>query len=58
MHRLNVDIDDTLNSHLEQLPGSKSNHVRIALIEYLKQYRILNAASSQSTVKEVGYNEE
>ena len=61
MHRLNVDIDDDLNYWLGKLPGTKSTHVRIALVEYVKSKHkdlVVDVASSQSERKEVDYNEE
>lgn len=57
MVRLNVNLENNFYSRLKELPGTVSENVRFALIEYLKTKKVLDTASSQSKVKEGDINE-
>lgn len=51
MKRINLYIDDTMFSHFKNLPGTLSEHIRVAMYEYLQKLKEFNATASQSKRK-------
>mgnify|MGYP007071602305 CR=1 FL=1 len=57
MARINLYIETSLFNQLKELPGTLSEHVRIAIREYLARIKEFNASASQSKRKEGDSNE-
>jgi VIT1/CCC1 family predicted Fe2+/Mn2+ transporter len=52
MKRIDFYIDETLFYHLKNLSGTISEHIRRAVIEYVKKEKQLDVSSSQSKRRE------
>ena len=57
MRRLNLFIDDETFIKLKTLPGTMTEHIKIAIRDYLKDLYKVSASASQSQRKEESDNE-
>jgi len=52
MKRINFYLDDNYYDYLRKLPGSLSENIRIAIIEFITDLRALEVSASESKRKE------
>lgn len=57
MRRLNLFVDEDTFIQLKSLPGTMTEHIKLAIRDYLKDLYKVSASASQSLRKEESDNE-